>query len=70
MFYSGRASDVWSVGVTLFMMAFGRLPVDGETQGDILDNIISERCARRTGSHRNARWDTLGATVLQRARGQ
>ncbi|KAK7204541.1 kinase-like domain-containing protein, partial [Myxozyma melibiosi] len=34
--YSGRASDIWAMGVTLYCLVFGRLPFVG-TDGNLLD---------------------------------
>ena len=37
--YNGQASDVWSLGVVLFIFLVGRLPYFGEFEGDLFRKI-------------------------------
>eukprot|EP00906_Rhabdomonas_costata_P037654 RCo053093 len=37
---SGRATDVWALGVTLYLMTFAELPFTGETVQDISQTIM------------------------------
>lgn len=38
---SGRAADIWSMGVTLYYMRYGFLPFTGETVPDLYESILS-----------------------------
>jgi len=40
--FSGRAVDIWAVGVTLFCLIFGRVPFIAPTVIEIYDKIISD----------------------------
>ncbi|KAL0209334.1 hypothetical protein RCL1_007274 [Eukaryota sp. TZLM3-RCL] len=39
--YSGKMSDVWAVGITLYMMVFGKLPFDSNSIVDLFNSILS-----------------------------
>ncbi|EAX88175.1 hypothetical protein TVAG_242590 [Trichomonas vaginalis G3] len=39
--YSAYQSDIWAFGVTLFMIAFGRLPFIGHTIPEVISSICS-----------------------------
>ena len=37
--YNGQASDVWALGVILFILITGKLPFFGEFEGDLFRKI-------------------------------
>lgn len=37
--YNGHASDVWALGVILFILLTGKLPFYGEFEGDLFRKI-------------------------------
>lgn len=39
---AGKPTDIWSLGVTLFCILFGRLPFRSDTVQGLFDNIISD----------------------------
>lgn len=42
---SGRAADIWSMGVTLYYMVHGRLPFLADSMVDLYDNILNQQPA-------------------------
>lgn len=42
MSYSMKKADIWSLGVTIYILTFNKLPFDcGYTELDIMDNICN-----------------------------
>jgi len=39
--YGGYATDVWALGVTLFALTFNVLPYGGNTDQEIVENILN-----------------------------
>lgn len=37
--FSGKAADVWALGVTLYAMVFSKLPFDAESENDLFKAI-------------------------------
>ena len=37
--YSGQGADVWALGVILFILTTGKLPFNGEFEGDLFRKI-------------------------------
>lgn len=40
--YSGKAADIWAVGVTLYMMVYGTSPFIGDSFGEIYQSILNK----------------------------
>ena len=40
--YSGRAADIWALGITLFAMTFNVLPFDKENETDLFQHILND----------------------------
>lgn len=40
---SGRKADIWSMGVTLFCLKFGRIPFEKDAMLDLYESIRSDR---------------------------
>jgi [calcium/calmodulin-dependent protein kinase] kinase len=40
--YSGKAADIWALGVTLYGFVFNKLPFNGETEHEICQSINSD----------------------------
>ncbi len=42
MSYSMKKADIWSLGITIFILTFNKLPFNvGQTEIDIMDNICT-----------------------------
>ena len=37
--FSGKAADVWALGITLYAMTFNKLPFDGENENELFRAI-------------------------------
>jgi len=40
--YSGKAADVWALGVTLYAMLYNKVPFWGESELELMDNIMTQ----------------------------
>ncbi|KAB8349441.1 hypothetical protein FH972_023468 [Carpinus fangiana] len=50
---SGSAADIWSMGVTLYCMHFGKVPFTSEAVLDLYKNIVNDEAAIPDGCHPN-----------------
>ena len=50
--YSGKAADVWSLGVTLFTLLFGKCPFWGQTDYQIMESIRNDEVVVPENSNR------------------
>lgn len=39
--YSGKAADIWALGITFYAFAFLKVPFNGDSVPDMLNNIIN-----------------------------
>jgi len=47
--FSGRAADVWALGVTVYLLLFGTLPFSADNVPDLYHNIVNDRCVLLVG---------------------
>jgi len=40
--YSGKAADVWALGVTLYAMLYNKVPFWGDSEYDLMENIMTQ----------------------------
>ena len=38
--YSGKAADIWSLGVTFYALTFLSVPFNGDSVPELTDNIV------------------------------
>lgn len=41
--YSGKVADLWAAGITLYMMLYGEVPFQGETEEELFNKIKTEK---------------------------
>ena len=50
---SGRAADIWSMGVTLYCLRYGRIPFEKESMLELYDSIRSDHLQLENENDRN-----------------
>jgi hypothetical protein len=57
----GKSSDLWSVGVVMFLLLRGRLPFDGATKQEIVSNTIDQALVMDSGWEKLSKeaWDLV-----------
>jgi len=51
--YSGKAADIWALGVTLYAITFNELPFDADTEIDLFEVIKDQKLDFISESNRN-----------------
>jgi len=64
--YDGYAADIWSLGVTLFVLATGNLPFDDKTEMGMYQKILSGRISFPSKPKLSAQFRSLLKSMLQK----
>jgi serine/threonine protein kinase len=60
----GAAGDIWSLGVTLYLLLFGKMPFSGSTRGELLQRIQTQQVTFPPDA--TAEWMELLEQMLQK----
>ena len=65
--FSGRKTDIWALGVTLFAMVFNRLPFLGQNEYFVMENIRTQPVEFPTNKEVSPELSSLILFILEKS---